>query len=189
VYYVPGEWKRKVISMENTGVVHGIFVTADNCLLTASFTGIHRFCAGKDGTFTRVEVAKGDPAPWPKSGSSDVAVGHLGKQEFLAAIEPWHGNQVAVYTGSQREVIDTTLLDGHTIQTGDFDGDGKDEIVVGFRGQPRHVYLYRNDGKRWTRSALDDDMAAAACAIADLNGDGKPDVACIDGTRLKTYVQ
>ena len=27
VYYVPGEWKRRVISTENSGVVHGIFVT------------------------------------------------------------------------------------------------------------------------------------------------------------------
>ena len=189
VYYVPGEWKRKVVSMENTGVVHGIFVTADKCLLTASFTGIHRFCAAKDGTFTRTEIAKGDPAPWPKSGSSDIAVGHLGKTEFLAAIEPWHGNQVAVYTGGKREVIDTTLLDGHTIQSADFDGDGKDEIVVGFRGQPRHLYLYRHDGKQWVRSEIDSDMAAASCAIADLNADRKLDVACIDATRLKVYLQ
>ena len=34
----------------------------------------------------RTEIAKGDPAPWPKSGSSDVSVGHLGKSRFLAAI-------------------------------------------------------------------------------------------------------
>jgi hypothetical protein len=189
VYYVPGEWKRKVISMENTGVVHGIFVTAENCLLTASFTGIHRFCANKDRTFTRTEISKGDPTPWPKSGSSDVAIGHLGKAQFLAAIEPWHGNQVVVYTGDHREIIDTTLLDGHTIQTADLDGDGNDEVLAGFRGQPRRVYLYRNDGKSWTRSTLDPDMAAASCAIADLNNDHKPDIACIDSTRLKVYVQ
>jgi hypothetical protein len=189
VYYVPGEWKRKVISMENTGVVHGIFVTGENCLLTASFTGIHRFCANKDRTFTRTEVAKGDPAAWPKSGSSDVAIGRLGKTQFLAAIEPWHGNQVVVYTGDHREIIDTTLVDGHTIQTADLDGDGNDEILAGFRGQPRRVYLYRHDGKSWTRSTLDPDMAAASCAIADLNNDHKPDIACIDSTRLKIYVQ
>jgi hypothetical protein len=188
VYYVPGEWKRKVISLENTGVVHGIFVTAENCLLTASFTGIHQFCAAKDGKFTRTEIARGDSSPWPKSGSSDVTIGHLGKTEFLAAIEPWHGNQVAVYTGGRREVIDTELLDGHTIQSSDLDGDGNDEILAGFRGQPHHLYLYRYDGKRWVRSTLDPDMAAASCAIADLNGDRKPDITCIDGTRLKIYI-
>ena len=188
VYYVPGEWKRRLISTENSGVVHGIFVTADHCLLTASFTGIHQFCFAKDGTVQRTEVARGDPAPWPKSGSSDITVGHLGKTRFMAAIEPWHGNQVVVYGSRGREVIDDSLLDGHTIQTADFDGDANDEIIAGFRGQPHSVYLYRFDGSRWVRSELDKGgMGAAACAAADLNGDHRPDVACIDSTRLKWY--
>jgi hypothetical protein len=30
-------------------------------------------------------------------------------------------------------------------------------------------------------------MNAAACAAADLNGDGRIDLACIDSTRLKWY--
>jgi hypothetical protein len=88
VYYRPGEWKRHIISTENSGIVHGIFITDSNCILTASFLGIHQFCATKAGVFQRTEIAKGDPAPWPKSGSSDVAVGHLGTARFLAAIEP-----------------------------------------------------------------------------------------------------
>jgi hypothetical protein len=199
VYYVPGEWKRRVISTENSGVVHGIFVTDwdDNGrqgILTASFTGIHLFRYGKDARWTRTEIAKGDPAAWPKSGSSDVAVGQIGKTRFLAAIEPWHGNQVAVYNrrGDQweREVIDTSLVDGHTIQVADLNGDGVDEIIAGFRGQPRSVYLYSYDtaAKHWTRSDLDKGgMGAAACTVVDLNKDGRPDVACIDSTRLKWY--
>ena len=194
VYYRPGEWKRHVISTENSGIVHGIFITDSNCILTASFLGIHQFCATKAGAFQRTEIAKGDPAPWPKSGSSDVAVGHLGTTRFLAAIEPWHGNQTTVYTMKDstwaREVIDDSLLDGHTIQTADFNRDGNDEIVAGFRGQPHSVYLYTYDGaaKRWTRSDLDKGgMGAAACAIADLNGDGRPDVTCIDSSHLKWY--
>ncbi|MEO8370436.1 MAG: VCBS repeat-containing protein [Candidatus Solibacter sp.] len=199
VYYVPGEWKRRVISTENSGVVHGIFVTdwdanGRQAILTASFTGIHLFRYGKDAKWTRTEIAKGDPAAWPKSGSSDIAVGHIAKQRFLAAIEPWHGTQVAVYTarGTQwdREIIDATLNDGHTILASDLNGDGIDEIVAGFRGQPRSVYIYSYDSaaKRWERSDLGKGaMGAAACAVADLNGDNRPDIACIDGTRLKWY--
>jgi hypothetical protein len=204
VYYVPGEWKRRVISTENSGVVHGIFVTdwdgnGREGILSASFTGIHLFRYApfrdtREARWTRTEVAKGDPTPWPKSGSSDIAVGHLAKTRFLAAIEPWHGNQVAVYTqrGAQweREVIDTTLVDGHTIQAADLNGDGVDEIIAGFRGQPRSVYLYSYDAaaKRWTRSDLDKGgMGAAACTVVDLNKDGRPDIACIDSTRLKWY--
>jgi len=123
-----------------------------------------------------------------------VNAGETGGQDILAAIEPWHGNQVVVYTqrGAQweREVIDTALVDGHTIQAADLNGDGVDEIVAGFRGQPRSVYLYSYDAaaKAWTRSDLDKGgMGAAACTVVDLNKDGRPDIACIDSTRLKWY--
>ena len=204
VYYVPGEWKRRVISTENSGVVHGIFVTdwdgnGRQGILSASFMGIHLFRFTEQARWTRTEVAKGDPAPWPKSGSSDIAVGRLGvgptaQTRFLAAIEPWHGNQVAVYTRHgtqwQREVIDTSLNDGHTIQVADLNGDGVDEIVAGFRGPPRSVYLYSYDAadRHWTRRDLDNGgMGAAACTVVDLNQDGRPDIACIDSTRLKWY--
>ena len=209
VYYVPGEWKRRAISTENSGVVHGIFVTdwdgnGREGILSASFTGIHLFRYALSGNsrsahWTRTEIARGDPAAWPKSGSSDIAVGHMGagplaKTRFLAAIEPWHGNQVAVYglRGGQweREVIDTSLNDGHTIQVADLNGDGVPVIIAGSRGQPRSVYLYSYDAaaKHWTRSDLDKGgMGAAACTVVDLNKDGRPDIACIDSTRLKWY--
>ena len=198
VYYVPGEWKRRTISTENTGVVHGIFLTdwdgsGRESILTASFTGIHLFQYRKE-QWTRTEIARGDPAEWPKSGSSDVAVGHLGKARYLAAIEPWHGNEVVVYTERgkrwERVVIDTSLVDGHTIQTGDFTGDGNEEIVAGFRGAPHSVNLYRYDAaaKQWVKRALDEGgMGAAACTVIDLNQDKRRDIACIDGTRLKWY--
>ena len=196
VYYRAGEWKRHVISEENSGVVHGVWIIdwdgdGRDDILTASFTGIHLFHAPD---WKRTEIAKGDPAPWPKSGSSDVAVGKLGRERFLAAIEPWHGNQVVIYRQRggawQRTVIDDKLVDGHTIVTGDFNGDGNDEVVAGYRGTGRSVYIYSLEGEKWTRSTLDDGgMAAAACAVGDLNGDKKTDVVCIGSAtaNLKWY--
>ncbi len=197
VFYRPGEWKRELISDENTGVVHGIYIfdwdgDGRDEILTASFTGIHLFKLGKNGAWTRTEIARGDPAPWPKSGSSDVAVGHLGAERFLATIEPWHGNEVAIYRQHagewKREVIDNSLVQGHTIQTADLNGDGRDEVIAGYRGDGHSVYIYSAAGDQWKRRALDaGGIAANACVVADINGDGRPDIACIGGNKLKWY--
>ena len=64
VYYRPGEWKRQVISTENSGVVHGIFIMdwdgdGRDDILTAGFDGIHLFQFGKNGAWTRTEIAEG----------------------------------------------------------------------------------------------------------------------------------
>ena len=97
VYYRPGEWKRRVISTENSGVVHGIFITDSNCILTASFTGIHRFCAGKAGDFQRTEIAKGDPRALAQIRFERYHRGTSGPLPATSRlIEPWHGNQVAI---------------------------------------------------------------------------------------------
>ena len=199
VYYEPGKWIRLTVSDAEEGIVHGIFVTdwdhnGRDALLMGGFLGIHLYRYGADQKWTRAEIAKGDPAPWPKGGTSDIAVGRLKGERFLSSIEPWHGNQVVVYRGShgewKREVIDDTLLDAHTVVTADLDKDGSDEIVAGFRGKPYGVYIYKFDGHRWNRQTLDSgDIAAAACTVADLDGDGRPDIACIGSAthNLKWY--
>ena len=200
VYYRPGEWKRHIISEQNEGVVHGLDIVdwdgdGRDEILTASFTGIHLFDF-RDGKWSRTQIAKGDPAPWPKSGASEVAVGRIGKMRYLCAIEPWHGNQVVVYVERGgawvRRVIDDSYIEGHTLHTADLDGDGADEIVAGFRGQGHAVYVYYPrdaTGEHWERRLLDGQVAAASCVVADLNGDGRPDVACIGSAtaNLKWY--
>lgn len=201
VFYRPGEWKRQEIAPGNFGLVHGIYVVdwdgdGRDEILTGGFEGIHLFKLGQDGVWTRLEIAAGSPEPWPKSGTSDIAVGRIAKERFLAAIEPWHGNQVAIYrrNGSNwaRQAIDDTLADGHTILTADLNGDGNDAVIAGCRGGPHSVYIYSAEdqaGRRWSKQTLDPDMPAAACAVGDLNGDGRVDIACIgsaSGT-LKWY--
>jgi FG-GAP-like repeat len=202
VFYRPGEWKRQLISDRLDGVVHGLAAVhweRDDraAILTASFGGVwlHRV-AGKpaaDGSleWTHEQLTAGDPAPRPKGGASEVRLGHLaGGKPFLATIEPWHGDQVVIYTRAEnsdakwnRHVIDDSFEDGHAVELADFDGDGTDEVIAGFRGAASCTYLYTAAdaaGSEWTRHDLDHGgMAAAGCDIADINGDGRMDVVCI----------
>jgi FG-GAP-like repeat len=202
VMYRPGTWKREIISTGLEGVLHGILIADwDNDgrddILTASFLGVDLFILGKNKLWRQTKLVSGNPDPWPKSGSSEIAIGHLGRDRFLATIEPWHGNQVVVYRQQgrawNRQVIDSGLNDGHVLLVADLNQDGRDEIIAGYRGQGRSVYIYYADdskGSHWSRQVLDGGgMAAAGGAIADLNGDGRPDLICI-GTataNLKWY--
>jgi hypothetical protein len=200
VFYRPPDFKRETIVDTFTGLVHGIEPVAwpgvkGQALLSAGFLGInlHRFA---DGKWSTTNLTKGDPQDWPKSGTSDVALGRLGAQRIIGTIEPWHGNEVVIYTeagrpradgasASQawtRTMIDDSITDGHTIVALDIDNDGRDEFVVGQRGGARSLMLYTasKDGSTWSKRAIDEGgMAGAGCAAADLNGDKKVDVVCI----------
>ncbi len=192
-YYRPGEWKRQSIGDAEEGILHGIFISdwdhnGRDSILIGSFLGIHLYRFGPAGGWTRTEISKGSEKPSPQSGNSDIAVGQLNQQRFLAAIEPWHGNQVVVYrqpAGADREtwsreVIDDTLLDAHTIAAVDLNQDGNSEIIAGMRAKPYAVYVYSYSGTQWRRQILEQgEVAAASCAVEDLDASGVPAIACI----------
>lgn len=199
--YRPGEWKRETVSTEPRGVLHAINpVNWDGGtrqqLLAASYAGLHRF-EFTDGNWVATHLAKGDPRPWPLCGSSEVRLGHLGQNRFLAAIEPWHGNQVVVYVPDgeswKRVVIEDRMENGHALAVGDLDRDGRDEIVCGFRGKGFQLSIYQATdakGEAWRKQVLDDGgIAAADCVIDDFTGDGRRDIACIGAStgNLKLY--
>ena len=209
--YRPPEWKREIITEANLGVVHGLF-TGDwdgdgrQDVLTAGYVGVFAHSLGKDGTWIRTEMAKGNPAEWPQSGASDVAVGTMNGKRFFVTNEPFHGNQVVVYQEAgrgewPRHVIDTQLVNSHSLVLVDSDGDGNYEIVSGgtrgapgtARGAKPGVFFYKAtdvSGAKWERMLLDAGIAANGCVTADFNGDRKMDVACIDNSdpwNLKWY--
>ncbi len=200
VFYRPGLWKREPLTESLSGVLHGIAITdwdgdGRDDLLTASFEGIHLFRQNGGGRWSGKQLARGSPDPWPKCGASDISVGRLGRRRFLCTIEPWHGNQVVVYQEHdgnwQRSVIDDSFVHGHALMTADLNGDGLDEIIAGYREGAKSVNIYSAgdvSGLRWVRSVLDDGgMPGAACDVADLSGDGRPDIVCIGGNSLKWY--
>jgi hypothetical protein len=172
-------------------------------ILTVSFEGIALQALSADDTWSSRLLSPGCPQPWPRSGSSEVKVGALGKdQPLIATIEPWHGNIVAVYTADvagplesvgawQRHVLDESFNQGHALGWADFDGDGRDELVAGHRepspktGQVG-LKLYRfgaaTPGEAFSVASqfIDDGgMATEDLAIGDVNGDGMPDIVAV----------
>ena len=163
---------------------------------TAGYVGVFAHSLGRGGAWTRTELAKGDPAEWPRSGASDIAVGRMSGRPFFVTNEPFHGNQVVVYRQAAdgtwpRQVIETEIVTSHSLVLVDSDGDGSHEIVSGGtrgpEGSPRGtkpgVFFYKAadaSGERWERMVLDPEVAANSCVTADLNGDARMDVACID---------
>ena len=65
-----------------------------------------------------------------------------------------------------------------TTSIADIDGDGLSDIFVG--GQPSSVFLNQGDGQ----FALGGSPAGDGLMVADLDGDGKPEMIGTDGTNI-----
>lgn len=218
VFHMPqhpgGAWDGYKINAPLT-VLHGLFVGdlgSDGRaeILTASFEGIYRFnwtefhlkvvesdrtkFEGPAEFWVTSHLGRGaepaDEKPGTPRGSSEVAPGHLGPDRpILAAIEPWHGHQVVVYTPSepyrpwQRHVLDDTLSEGHALVVADFDGDGADELVAGWRGDGGGLALYDlmdlSGRLHAVKVDLDRGITVEGAVAADLNLNGKPDLVVI----------
>ncbi len=157
--------------------------------LTASYEGVMLFDR-VGGVWRKRKLGAGYQAESaPRRGVSDVVVGRQGGRRFLATIEPWHGEHVVVYRPGKpgklwrREVIDSSLRRGHALCTGDFDGDGTDEIVAGYRGGDTGLLLFRYTASsaRWRRVRLDTNVAAQGCAVVDMDADGDLDLVAVGG--------
>lgn len=169
-------------------------------LLIASYEGVSLLTQEAGGKPTLRQIGAGDQAdPKGARGSSEVKMGALkGGTYYVATIEPFHGDKVAVYSPAkgatkdqpwQRTVIDTQIKGGHALWCADLDGDTNDEIIVGSREPaspqaPFGVNIYQAEFStgqaKWVKHALDaGGVAVEDLACGDLDGDGKVDIVAV----------
>lgn len=171
-------------------------------ILTASYEGVSLLSrsANKSSSSWQVKHLGEGNQENPKSnrGASEIKQGKLKNgRNFIATVEPWHGNQIVMYTPPDdpaklwnRQVIDGDLKWGHAVWCADLDGDGNDELIIGVRDdlsmkpeERRGVRLYKSldaNGTKWARHYLESGgVAVEDLAAADLDQDGRIDIVAV----------
>ncbi|MCE6988222.1 VCBS repeat-containing protein [Dyadobacter sp. CY323] len=146
--------------------------------------------AGKEGVQVFLSGADG----WAPSGNwmvadqgvGEIRTGSLGKNQlFTATIEPMHGTSLVVYSKDNRTVLTDKIKEGHALACGDFFGQGRDQVVMGWRnpnviGETGVRIFVGSDteGKKWQEYTLDEKIKIACedLIASDLDGDGDLDV-------------
>jgi hypothetical protein len=146
-------------------------------LVTASHEGLTAWKRGKDGAWSHTVIGQGSPG--------EVKLGRIGGHRVLATVEPWHGAGVAVYVEKPgapmwtKTTIENALTEGHALGWADFDGDGNEELTVGWRrGKPGvAIYFVDAGGALKSKMMVDDGgMDTEDLIVGDFNGDKRPDI-------------
>jgi hypothetical protein len=145
-------------------------------IITASKEGLNALKRNADGTWSRTLIGEGAPG--------EVKLGRVGGRRMLATVEPWHGAGIAIYAEKpgvwSKTTIESALTEGHALGWADFDGDGNDELAVGWRGAPKPgvaIYKVDREGALISKTMVDDGgMATEDLIVGDFNGDKKPDI-------------
>ncbi len=133
-------------------------------------------------------------------GVGEVRKGTLpNKDIFVAAIAPWHGNQLIVLNPKTnvKKTLSDRLSQGHALACGDFLGLGYSQIAVGWRNPNADkkvgVRLFvpkDTNGENWEEFVLDESvrMACEDFQAADLDGDGDLDIIAAGRATLNVLI-
>ncbi|WP_066952627.1 FG-GAP repeat domain-containing protein [Streptomyces lushanensis] len=217
------EWPMTVIDDSHFRMIHGAEKKAglvpgselDSLLLASDEGATWLYYDENTRTWVRKLIGTGELTQFEQTGfrgSGDLNSGRIGDDPmaYVAAVEPFHGNTVAVYAKTEpgvpadQAVWRRFLLDvygdpnengegpGHQIVCADFDNDGEEEFLVALRGPwpwqgvmyYKAIDLANGVFAKWRVS----DESVARIATADFNGDGRLDFATIAYSVQNYYV-
>jgi len=172
-------------------------------LIVASFEGVSCLCRDTAGKWTRTHIGIGYQTESPNRGASEIKHGKLsGGRDFIATIEPWHGNQVVVYTPPAdaqnptdavtkmwtRHVLDEDLKWGHAVWCAKLDESDNEQLIIGVRDNKSAEHrcglrIYEpqdSNPTQWTKHIIDPGgVAIEDLAAGDLDGDGRIDIVAV----------
>ncbi|HIF23086.1 MAG TPA: VCBS repeat-containing protein [Gemmatimonadetes bacterium] len=211
-WYGQDGWRRGNIATDVPGVIHRVRTVnwdsgAREQILLASFEGITLYRSSGEGAtmmFEKEVISSGHVDVAPRLGASDVGTGMSNGRRVVASVEPWHGNEVVVYTQSggawQRRVIYDEITSGHEIAVLDLNGDGRADIVANDNSRVSerspnatpgvHVFFSPEDPAtgEWSYVRIESEVAMNGCVGGDMNQDGRPDIICSGaGNMIKWY--
>ena len=179
---VHGEWQIHTIC-DDMHMTHNMAIAEVNGKKTEIYI------AGKEGVkvitepFDNKNKMNFTKAEGMEHGSGEVRL----SKNYMAAIQPMHGNRLVVYPGNNaadRILLDSNLNEGHALGVADFAGAGYDQVVAGWRNPDKDqqvgikLYTKKNVlGNEWESGWVDrNGMACEDLQVMDMNADGKPDI-------------
>jgi hypothetical protein len=196
-------WNQRVLT-DALHVMHNFEATdldADGRaeLITASYEGVTWLRTNAQHQVELTRLGTGQEQAAPKRGASEIRAGKLASGgNYIATIEPWHGDKVVVYVAPDnwqqsnqlwtRFVLDDQLAWGHAVACANLDEDADQELIIGVRDDRNDqfrsgVRIYdpveANSGK-WQRTLLDPGgVAIEDLVVADLDQDGDNDIVAV----------
>jgi hypothetical protein len=199
--YRPPAWKRETVTEESRGVVHGLVIDDWNGdgrsdILTTGYMGMFAHSLDRNGSWTRTEIIKGDPASGRAAASAtsrsggSAASGSWSPTSRSTATRWWSTCRRPTAGGratSSRRRSTTRTRSSWWTATATARARSSRAARAALRARraaPSQGCSSTKPptpaGQKWDRMVLDEGIAANSCVAADFNGDRKMDLACID---------
>lgn len=185
------DWKHWVID-QSMHITHNLEIVRND------EEGESLYIGGKEGV-KAFHYANNEWKPHPSGawlvedyGFGEIRIGkNASGHQFLTGVEPFHGPTLSVYLPNddkftrenlERKELTSAMNQGHGLATGDLLRRGKDQIVIGWRepndsGNIGIKLFYTSPDLSWREHWIDKDgMACEDLKVADLDGDGKPEI-------------